>query len=621
MTHFMHTLRLYARRFWREMAAFWIISGIASYMSLRGPGNYPHAGLTVLEALALLCAVVRLMQAENVFRTLGGWQARPIRGATLRRARWTLLAVLLAPAVAGRVAVTALTFPLGTAEWLTLATAVWLPLLAGIVLGAAAAGWIGRDARWSSEYHYPALVWGVILTAGGMALGWKIAGHSRVGTGWSGGGGAAQLLIAGTGDLENVRTKTLDSMTPILRLPLHAGASAEFAGCRATITECAGAGLRVMALLEITAPAASLRPWLASPGSAKGESMALLIRYSDGSWARAANRMDASLSSSLPGLSAEKFTLGGSFASPLILPENDKTLEQLCAGAELVFFVRQPRSPAGPAPQDWVSPPAPGPPQRETPPQTDAARRITEAMRNLSADRYDRESRTNNALAAAGAEGVPLILAQNWGEYHWQDIARPILELHVTAAHLPLFLENLQRDPRLGEVMIAKGWAAQALPTLREHLQNGLPLGPKSLTALAALKDPALAAALTAALQRTGITDPKVLTSVRDHPGVDWPALAAEAWRWNNFRTRDVVDAEHRNPWTWLAAAAGHRPAFQSLAARWCLTPPGLEEIRSFIPTELWDGSLSDFPAWLRANFDHLAWDTATSRWRTEVEK
>lgn len=553
MSHFTHTVRVYLRRFWREMVIFWAVSGTASVMALRGAGNYPDAGLSMLEGLVLLIVVVRLMQAENVFRTLGGWQVRPVHGRTLRNARWVLLMMNLAPAVAGRMAVTALTFSPGGKEWLVLMLAVWLPLLLGIAVGALGAGLLGRDARSGEAYRYPALAGGVVVCALGLAAGFAAARQSPARQSWgSGGGGTGLLLSEAGGDLSNGRPKPVAGMKELMRLPMRAGASAEFGGCRAVLSECAVSGTRVMATLEITAPCAALRPWALS--SVRDKDHVILVRYSDGNWARSSYTSHDTDATVLAGLTAEKFIFGCSFTSPLILPENNRTPEQLLAEAELFFFVPAERGGYGPGPQDW--------------------------------------SVASRVPKAAEAEPKP-----------------------APAPALSELLARLKIDPQAGEEMVKRGWTAEAMPLLREHLLNGLPLKEKSLAAVIALKDPSLAGALQKAMLTTRIYDPKVLALVRDHPGIDWSALAAAAWHRNNFRIRTGADFGWKNPWTGLAVTTGHGPALRELAAQWCLNPPASAEIHGVIAASAWNGEVKDFPAWLRANVDRLQWHAAGSRW------
>lgn len=546
MSHFKHAFRLYARRFWKEAAAFWIVSGVASWMALRGPGNYPHAAFSVLEGLTLLCAVVRLMQAENVFRTLGGWRVRPVRGSTLRRARWTLLFLMLTPAIAARVTVTALIFSPGIEEWSLLATSVWLPLLLGIALGGAAAGMIGRDAWAGQEHRYPALAGGVVLGACGMVLGFVISRQSPVTNSWGGGTNVAPLLTAASGDIEGGKPKMAAGAALLVRLPARAGATTDFGGSRAEITECTPEGKRLLVTVEITAPSAVLRPAFHAQPGVQGRGASLFIRYGDGNWAGSLPGSHLAVASSLPGLSAEKFVFGNSFATPLILPENTKTGEELLAGAEVFLFDR---CVPGNPPRPRVVPDDP---------------------------------------AALAEKTMP--------------------------TDLPGLLERLKLDPVAGERMIAKGWTQEALPLLRSHLLAGLPLGEKSLSVLIGLRDPALAGALHRAMVTTRVQKRVFLLSVRDHPGIDWPALAMKAWRRNNFRP--IVGEEmERNPWIFPAAAAGHRPALLDLAAQWCVKAPGKSEIAEVIARGSWNGEVNEFPAWLHANLERLQWNRDLARW------
>ncbi len=256
-----HTLRTYFRRFWREITGFWLLSGVASWMTWRDPGAQALAGMTVLESLALLVAVIRLMQAENVFSTLGGWRVRPLSRLTLRHARWGLFALLLLPAVLGRVSVCAALFSPGVAEWRVLAVQVWLPLLTGCVLGAAAAGWIGRDASHGNAYKTPALIWGVILISAGSWAGYAVSRRSFYSSRGSSTGSPAPFVRAKSPLLEKGVPREAATMVPLVRLTLRAGEVQSNGCCRITLTECVQSGGRARLAVAITVPASGLRPW------------------------------------------------------------------------------------------------------------------------------------------------------------------------------------------------------------------------------------------------------------------------------------------------------------------------------------------------------------------------
>ena len=71
------TLRNYMFRFGWEIAAFWAISiGNTFLLDRNGPPGVLRA-LTVLEFVALAWITVRLVLAEDGFKTSGGWQTRP----------------------------------------------------------------------------------------------------------------------------------------------------------------------------------------------------------------------------------------------------------------------------------------------------------------------------------------------------------------------------------------------------------------------------------------------------------------------------------------------------------------------------------------------------------------
>ena len=405
---------------------------------------------------------------------------------------------------------------------------------------------------------------------------------------------------------------------PLLRLPLRAGATAYFAGCRATITECAASGLRCLLSLEITTPSSALRPWVRANGPNGKTGVELYIRYADGTWAPQVDHGTYSMNSSLPGFAAEKYSLGGSFSSPLILPENNKTWEQLQEGSELVVCVPALHGTAERVRAEWPAAPShrrTWNPDAPAPPSTPAAERVQRAVDYLRNHGSSGEQVAWKELEAAGAEAVAHVLKHNWGDYWMKDIVSPFLVKFAAAEHLPELLASLENDPRLADAIIDKGWITQAMPVLRRHLANGLPLTVKSLIVLATLRDVSLAPAMFSAAERTWQPGDTLAAALRNHPGIDWPLLAAAGWRRQNPHFTGYEEFPRLNPWAQAAAATGHREAWREIAAFWCITPPRPEDIPSLLSPLAWSGEMKDLPAWLRTNFDHLEWNADVGLW------
>ena len=403
-------------------------------------------------------------------------------------------------------------------------------------------------------------------------------------------------------------------MVPLARLPLRAGEVQSNGGCLITLAECAQTGGRVSVAVEITVPAGGLRPWELIHGTNGDTGLQLYIRYGDGSWAPQADRFLFSKASPLPGLGVEHFSHGSSFATPLAFPENDKTWDQLAAEAECVVFVDKITGTAHAASTQWPQLPdatRTWDPKAPAPALTPAATAVKAALEAVISRNFDGWNEAQKLLESAGPDGVAEALRYNWRKHEWESVVTPYLKKHATDAHLPLLLKELETEPLLTWALIAKGWQARAIPVLRRHLLDGLPLPAECLTLLAGESDPALAPALHAAAIHCAWPSPALKEKLKSHPGIDWPRLVHDAWRFHCF-TKASPNEDSRNPWLEAAAWTGNKNALRDLAAFWLLNPPPADASTKLFA---FPGQSTDFPAWLRANFDRLQWDAAAARW------
>ena len=605
---FKNTVRIYLRRFWLDITLFWMLSSAATWLAWRDPAMQTLSGMAVLESLALLVASLRILQAEDTFATLGGWQVRPVNARTLRLARWGLFALLLLPPVLVRIAVSVALFAPGPAECWVLAVQVWLPLLGGCLCGAAAAGGVGRASG---------LMWGVIVFSACCGVGYFISrtesntfsnhlSGSRKGV-------AINIFRAESRMLKNGVPRDFVSTSPLVRLPLRPGAEKFTGGCRVVLTECALSSGQARVTVEITVPGNGLRPWKID-GTYPNKGLSIYLRFADGTWAGLFDSFFSCDHSPLPGFGVERFRVGGSIGTPLAFPENDQTWEQLAAGAECVIFAREITGTAKGDSSPW--PPLPDVPRTwdpnaPAPVLSPAAATAEAAFAEFSRAAYAGEAynRRANLLKKFGPDGFAEALRYLW-EQCFEDIYRsnivPMISAHATLEHLPLLLQELEIEPYCIRAFIKKGWQAQALPILRRQLQDGLPLPGESLDILAGEGDIHLAPMLYAAAIRCGEPTAPLLAKLAAHPGIDWPKLVAEAWRYQRF------DVWQRKGWREAAARMGEKAALRELAGSWLDKGPNTGTVSRFITLP---DAIQNIPAWLRANFDRLQWDAGAARW------
>ena len=211
---------------------------------------------------------------------------------------------------------------------------------------------------------------------------------------------------------------------------------------------------------------------------------------------------------------------------------------------------------------------------------------------------------------------MPFVLeCAPFGRYAWRDHLQRFLTKHATAEHVPALLNLLETDPRAAEVMIPKGWKNEALPLLRKHLENRLPLGFEGFQAMAELKDPSLAPQLAAQVLNGASNefDSSKPPLLREHPGIDWLALVKEG-----CRRSAIDDGEPNFYWLENSAPLGDRELFRKQVGAWLRNsngPPSKGTIGAWIAKSTWDGESAAFPAWVRGNFEKLRWDDALKRW------
>jgi hypothetical protein len=627
MNPFFHHLGNYARRFRLEWATFLLVSTLTSLSVLRWKNEAPVLPLGVLEAAAFAWLTVRVMLAESSFFTHGGWQVRPVEQSMLGKAKWALFLSALLPAMVVRAWCLHRTVDLSGNAWVEALRREWLPWLAGLIAAAVLVSAIGQRIRATGGRRWMIIIMGLVAAGGLLAVVAAVSPSSSNRGTRSGGYGTTlrsllphiprgERLIA-VNDRAGGSVRTDTPLRELLRVPLAAGQTISLPGLRAVVTACQPAGERLAVAVEVTG-----LPWRLQ---ALGGDPVFVVRYGPGIWGPQRKYAQRWSRLALPGLGSGKLVASGDFMSPLIEPWNRRSWPELLQGAQLVIFAADPGGP--PIPPSTAPAPAmsigekemtlalPELPEHPTPQQLAAAAQA--AVDQLHAGGWsEQQSRALPLLEKGGAAIVePLLASGPFSDRAWRHL-EPFLVKHATEINRPALLRLLETDGRMGSVMIGKGWKAEALPLLRRHLVDGLPLTLPALLALAAEKNATLAPALRHRIlhwdrSRFWQEEDPFMEALRDHPGIDWQQLQSDKWQ-ANAETGTVSRTISER-----CASTGDRIIFREMAGLWLRGGklPAKNTLHQWISPAAWDGELKDFPAWLRANFDRLQWDPAAARW------
>lgn len=576
------TLRHYRSRFGWEIAAFWLVSLGNSALLVGNVRSSVLSATAVLEIVALAWITVRLVLAEDGFRTSGGWKARPFSPIVRHLLPLALAAVVVfLPAVARAVAFHRL-FPgtpwidLGVGGWLR-QYGVWLICIAlplklfGLLILQGVEG-RAKSAAWAVL----ALILLPLLATTGMDFAKKRQQRifSRSGDGDPRTlAPGIQLEFPGTHDFlgpwnDPISESKVPAARVLLRIPLDATSMPAGVSVRSSGASLRGARVNVdfSALFND-----SILPfWL--------KEAVPVLRYADGAVGSCLQQRSSDLGPPLPFLRTTEWRFSGDFASPLSLPEFEGDPMTLTRGLELMFFV----------------------PDESQPPL------VTDPKR------YRSESAVDAPFQFAPATMAELFTQFPWPDPVWYKTALPFLKDHATREDVPFLLERLRSDTRLADFFFAKHWTADAMPILRELAKERLPLTPAAIIALAGEKDPELAADLAALALDLKFGLEEIESALRAQPGFDWPAFAKELWRRRKY-TINWLDP-YGNCWLpalW-AAQEGDFTAFRRTAEEAASGKKWEAEQLAALVT----GRHADLIGFLRENIDRMKFDPATRKWR-----
>lgn len=617
-----HAFRTTFRRFRWEIFAFWLYSAALSFGLIgaklgaadldHGPGPAPSHGS--IEVLSAIWITARLMFSEPALMTQGGWRTRPFGRGVSFLAPFAVMAAVLLPAALLRILPAQAAASPDIAGWGRILLDTVLPGL-GILLGLAllmrGAGSLlpRRNPGWGKK-----IAFGVLCL---VALAGSYTGLSRMrtqayGNWYSGDGdrayprqilGIQKLLEPGgtyVGDWTTI-TPPAPAMKVLYRMPLKEGLTANAPGIRAEITGVKTEKNQLEVKMKLTT---------AGKGLYRDASVAApVLRYVGNVYAFCRKESRWAPPQLLQMDPVRKMETVQLYDSPVGESWNRRSWDELLADAELIFFSFDPDGAPIPTIDGLVKP------QREQ--RTIApglAGQVEDIFNTLDFVHYppDYEAKRERAAQAAKtlpAEAMPHILAQRvWSRLNWDLVVKPFLLEHAAEADKPVLLERMTREPRLGEIFLAKGWRAEAMPPMKAALKDRLPLELAVIKGLAEEKDPALAADLVAVAARLPEGAETVETLLRAYPGFDWQRFVHEGWTNRKYRDRWLGEMGQFDLW---AAQEGDIGAFQYVAEKAARRQGGYDErLRSLVT-----GQPQDAVGYVRANLGKMRYDAGTKTW------
>lgn len=622
-------LQHYGSRFGREVLMYWGIAAGAGYAVAAGvmPPSVCLA-LHRIEVVAVVWITVRILLAEEGLGITGGWRARPVPRWAPGVARVILLAVvMLVPwfCKAGFLWYFLTPDPTG---WRCVARQIWLPQTLTWLAFAAAVTLVALWLRKREGAAGPLLQIGfalVLMVGTIMVCGRKQTENQNYAEYNLYGG--PRLLVQGIrqalptakdflGFAEGgcLPDRTAPRAKLLLRVPLN-GPQA-LGNVRLVNASTSLRGVRMEVAVHLIGIDGKLWENL--------KFAAVLVRYADGTYAACRQNHRARETGPMAKPVVVNFRFKGSFVSPLCLPEFDKRVTGLPEAQELLFFGGDDDAPPLKVPPEFgYQRPYSNSnakdiplPQTQTPENPDplAAEvyqlidllNLTWDFRRVSLVPDDLEKRIENLPA----EAVPWVLRRfPWSDEAWRMLVHPVLLKHAERDDLPMVLEKLEFDPRLGVLCVEKGWTSEALPLLKRYVRDRLPMDVACVKVVAEAKDPDLADDLAVVALGIGEKIGAVESALREFPGFDWAAFVKRGWwqvKYRGFKP-SCGYAEFR---MW-AAREGDHSALLSLVTG----PAVAKEDRVSALRAMVAGEQEDLIAYLKQNIDRITFDSATRKW------
>lgn len=575
-------MKILWKRHWWEVCLFILVSLCLSGLVWTRGGDRFLQGLVWLEVGSLVWLVVRVSVTQSGFGTFGGWRLKPVGRL------WYLVSEVLL-----------LIFPLMLAGLVRL-------FVAGEVLCPNAEGWgellgdcvslsgwllllflfcklIGLGWEMNDAPHMRSrFAWGVILTAVAFSMvPVKEWGKKRYGSGGNGGGILSPLSLDEVEDWQWLRQDDGSDIVEvgdvsIEKMVLRAGEVLEVDGLRLEITAVEVRGEQFVV------------EWRGSRIAEFGEVLprlvGVMISYQGQYYGALKQKKFREDRVRIPLLNLGRTLYSSVFFSPLALPENDQTGEELLSGAEFLVSFGIPETVRKKSYRERKEP------ENEE-----------ERVRwNLAG--YYRKDDAKGMKAELDQRGVEameeVLAAAPWSESGWEQIVEPYLLKFAREDDGETLLGMLERNPWMGDFFVKKGWGELAEEELREHLAEGKTLGALSVVYLAELGNKEMGEDLVNQLLRMSGDFDAVAIAVKGHAGVDWDAVRREAWR------RMATGFGGHHVWVQWGAEMGEKEALRRLLVE---ASGGKKWERGVL--EEWFGKDGDVVARLRGNWEVVVFE------------
>ncbi|YCM42460.1 hypothetical protein V2O64_14205 [Verrucomicrobiaceae bacterium 227] len=505
-----------------------------------------------------------------------------------REASFLFLVLLLAWGVRMSYALSIIA-PVGTAlvnlvsSWALIALGIAILYLGCKLVGR---GWLYADRRARPQLAGP-LTMGAAAVMG--TLNYKqVSANIEQYLGNRGGSGPEKVVLdptgtPGTRDWHWLRQNDgsdsgyLEAQDPrILKLALQEGATKSAGEVGVRITQIRVVKNLLHVAVEITGMNRTKIESLNAP--------ALLVKYANGYFGQRVKTEWSGQNISIPLLQLNRGVASGSYLSPMILPENETSWEELLDGAEL-----------------WIG--------------YEGSVKYRENPRSIIPDQElsllgllsgDGDLAGAKAAIHQGSSTMDFVLdTAPWSDQAWEKVVMPYLLEHATEAEKGQLLEMCRRDPRVCDLFLNKGWQQDVLPVLRKHLVDGKKLERSSLLVLLALAEKEMGPMLENQLLRLDGDFDAVAQATQEHPGVDWNRVRKTAWN----RVKFGFGTHH--VWVKWGAEIGEKEALRILFMK---AHSGSDWEREIL--ESWFGADDDVVEKLRKKWDSVIF--AEGQWTLE---
>lgn len=573
---------LWKRHGW-EACLFVGVSFLLSFLFWKGVGDYVLTMLSWLEVATLAWLVTRVSLTQLGFGTFGGWRVKPSGRGRYLVGEMVFLTGFLMLAGCVRILVVVDFFQPSPGEWLPLIRS-WDWVLWGISVLYWLSKLVGLGGERDDAGSRPRIAWGVVLAlvAGSLVL--SAAREPR--NHYRGGSNECNLdprALPGVKDWQWLRGYQNGAFSAanldLIKLPLREGVVVQGNGLRVELTEVQRSGETFAVHVEVTAKKGFKGGLPVEPG--------FMLAYSNGYFGGATQGTYGIRITRVPLLDAEQMIYQARFFSPLSLPENELSAEELLDGAELwmgigaienLLYDRD---------------------RRSDDPKNDEER-FRWFLASSAGQRDELETMAfRGELDQRGREAMnELLAAAPWSEWGVSEIVLPYLGEFANESDYSQLLEMFERDPLLGDVFLERGWIADSDVVLRKHLESGKTLSKKGTIFLAKLGEEAMGPRLENQLLRMSGDFDDVIAVLQKHPGVDWDRVRRAAW------DRMAAGFGSHRYWAKWGAEIGEKEALRILLIE---AHSGKKWEREIL--EGWFGRENDVVNLLRENWDYVTFE------------